>query len=72
MQGHSGFRTFQLATVLISPTRTLTSSILDTIDTILARFADAGSFTPAEVVALLGSHSVAGADDIDPTVSTPS
>ncbi|KAJ7749469.1 manganese-dependent peroxidase [Mycena metata] len=36
--------------------------------TILARMADAG-FTPAELVALLASHSIAGADDIDPTLS---
>jgi hypothetical protein len=47
------------------------------VDAILARMADAG-FTPAEVVALLASHSIAGADDIDPTLrgvpfdSTPS
>ncbi|KAJ6523732.1 manganase peroxidase [Mycena capillaripes] len=38
------------------------------VSTILARFADAG-FTPAEVVALLASHSIAGADDVDETVS---
>ncbi|KAJ7510863.1 heme peroxidase [Mycena galericulata] len=44
---------------------------------ILDRMADAG-FSPAEVVALLASHSIAGADDIDPTIqgvpfdSTPS
>ncbi|KAJ7716902.1 manganese peroxidase 2 [Mycena maculata] len=48
-----------------------------TVDDILARMGDAG-FTPAEVVALLASHSIAGADDIDPTIqgvpfdSTPS
>ncbi|KAJ7769208.1 manganese peroxidase [Mycena maculata] len=48
-----------------------------TVDAILARMGDAG-FTPAEVVALLASHSIAGADDIDPTIqgvpfdSTPS
>jgi hypothetical protein len=30
--------------------------------------ADAGGFTPAEVVALLASHSIAGADDVDPTI----
>ncbi|KAF8194461.1 lignin peroxidase [Mycena galopus ATCC 62051] len=35
---------------------------------ILARMADAG-FTPAELVALLASHSIAGADDVDPTLS---
>jgi len=48
-----------------------------TVEAILARMADAG-FSPAEVVALLASHSIAGADDIDPTIqgvpfdSTPS
>ncbi|KAJ7192621.1 manganese peroxidase 1 precursor [Mycena pura] len=47
------------------------------VQQILARMADAG-FTPAEVVALLASHSIAGADDVDPTMegvpfdSTPS
>lgn len=40
----------------------------DTVDSILARFADAGSFTPAEVVALLVSHTVAAADHVDPTI----
>ncbi|KAJ6482778.1 manganese peroxidase 1 precursor [Mycena sanguinolenta] len=40
----------------------------DTVDSILARMADAG-FSPAEVVALLASHSIAGADDVDPTIS---
>ncbi|KAF7357220.1 Peroxidase [Mycena sanguinolenta] len=50
----------------------------DNVDTILARFADAGDFTPTDVVALLASHSVAGADTVDPTIpgtpfdSTPS
>ncbi|KAJ7431424.1 manganese peroxidase 1 [Mycena galericulata] len=49
----------------------------DGVTSILARMGDAG-FTPAEVVALLASHSIAGADDIDPTLqglpfdSTPS
>jgi cytochrome c peroxidase len=49
----------------------------DTITDILARMADAG-FSPAELVALLASHSVAGADTVDPTIpgtpfdSTPS
>ncbi|KAF8145601.1 manganese-dependent peroxidase [Mycena galopus ATCC 62051] len=38
------------------------------VDVILARMAEAG-FTPAEVVALLSSHSIAGADDVDPTIS---
>ncbi|ETW82129.1 manganese peroxidase-like protein [Heterobasidion irregulare TC 32-1] len=47
------------------------------VDQILARFDDAG-FNPDEVVALLASHSVAGADNVDETIpgtpfdSTPS
>ncbi|KAJ7674064.1 manganese peroxidase [Mycena polygramma] len=50
----------------------------DNVDTILARFADAGGFSATDVVALLASHSVAGADTVDPTIpgtpfdSTPS
>ncbi|THH27727.1 hypothetical protein EUX98_g6452 [Antrodiella citrinella] len=44
----------------------------DTIDSILARFQDAfstvGGFTPAEVVALLVSHTIAASDHIDPTI----
>ncbi|EIN09512.1 manganese peroxidase 1 precursor [Punctularia strigosozonata HHB-11173 SS5] len=50
----------------------------DTVDSILARFADAGAFTPAEVVALLASHTIAAADHVDPSIpgtpfdSTPS
>ncbi|KAF4567729.1 Versatile peroxidase vpl1 [Pleurotus pulmonarius] len=49
----------------------------DTVDSILARFAEAG-FSPAEVVALLASHTIAAADNVDPTIpgtpfdSTPS
>ncbi|KIK68886.1 hypothetical protein GYMLUDRAFT_623402 [Collybiopsis luxurians FD-317 M1] len=39
----------------------------DTVDSILARFADAG-FNSSEVVALLGSHTVAAADVVDPTI----
>ena len=38
----------------------------DSIDKILARMEDGGSFSPAEVVALLASHSVARADHVDP------
>ncbi|KAJ7089562.1 manganese-dependent peroxidase [Mycena epipterygia] len=51
---------------------------LDSVEDILARMADAGGFTPTEVVALLASHSIAGADTVDPTIpgtpfdSTPS
>ncbi|KZV63541.1 class II peroxidase [Peniophora sp. CONT] len=40
----------------------------DSVDKILARFKDAGNFSPAEVVALLASHTVAAADHIDPTI----
>ncbi|KAI9062858.1 class II peroxidase [Trametes sanguinea] len=40
----------------------------DTVDSILARFADAGNFTPEEVVALLVSHTIAAADHVDPTI----
>ncbi|KAI0041317.1 class II peroxidase [Auriscalpium vulgare] len=39
----------------------------DTITDILARFADTG-FSPAEVVALLASHTVAAADHVDPSI----
>ncbi|TCD68400.1 Versatile peroxidase vpl1 [Steccherinum ochraceum] len=39
----------------------------DSVDKILARFADAG-FSPAEVVALLASHTVAAADHVDPSI----
>ncbi|VDC07243.1 unnamed protein product [Peniophora sp. CBMAI 1063] len=40
----------------------------DTVDSILARFSDAGGFSAAEVVALLASHSVAAADHVDPSI----
>ncbi|KAJ6461928.1 manganese peroxidase 2 [Mycena vitilis] len=40
----------------------------DGVEKILARMGDAG-FSPAEVVALLASHSIAGADDVDPANS---
>ncbi|KAJ7806891.1 manganese dependent peroxidase 1 [Mycena olivaceomarginata] len=40
----------------------------DNVQVILARMADAGGFTPTDVVALLASHSVAGADTVDPTI----
>ncbi|KAL0956164.1 hypothetical protein HGRIS_002324 [Hohenbuehelia grisea] len=39
----------------------------DTVDTILARFDDAG-FTPVEVVWLLISHTIAAADLVDPSI----
>jgi cytochrome c peroxidase len=50
----------------------------DDVTTILARMNAAGGFTPQQVVALLSSHSIAGADTVDPTIpgtpfdSTPS
>jgi len=50
----------------------------DNVTTILERMADAAGFTPRDVVALLASHTVAGADTVDPTIpgtpfdSTPS
>lgn len=40
----------------------------DTVDSILARFADAGNFSPAEVVALLSSHTIAAADHVDESI----
>ncbi|KAJ7236595.1 manganese peroxidase 3 [Mycena haematopus] len=39
----------------------------DTITSVLARFAEVG-FSPAEVVALLASHTIAAADHVDPTI----
>ena len=36
----------------------------DSVDKILARMADGGSFTPAEVVALLSAHSVGASDNV--------
>jgi hypothetical protein len=39
----------------------------DSLDTILARFKEVG-FTPAEVVALLASHSIAAADHVDESI----
>ena len=40
----------------------------DSVDSILARFDDAGGMTPFEVIALLASHSVARADKVDLTI----
>ncbi|EIN12758.1 manganese peroxidase [Punctularia strigosozonata HHB-11173 SS5] len=40
----------------------------DSVDKILARFQDAGNFSPFEVVSLLASHSVARADKVDETI----
>jgi len=39
----------------------------DSITSILARFAEV-NFSPAEVVALLASHTIAAADNVDPTI----
>ena len=39
----------------------------DTVTSILNRFGSVG-FSPQEVIALLSSHSIAGADDVDPTI----
>ncbi|KAJ7819440.1 manganese peroxidase 3 [Mycena olivaceomarginata] len=41
----------------------------DSITDVLARFEEVG-FSPAEVVALLASHTIAAADHVDPTVNT--
>ena len=46
--------------------------LLDSVTSILARMNDAGGFSPADVVALLASHSVAGADTVDVTVNISS
>jgi len=40
----------------------------DSVDKILSRFADAGNFSPFEVVSLLAAHSIARADKVDPTI----
>ncbi|KAJ7355304.1 manganese peroxidase [Mycena albidolilacea] len=40
----------------------------NSVTTILQRFADAGNFSPFEVVSLLASHTVARADKVDETV----
>ena len=41
----------------------------DSVDSIIARFADAG-FAPSEIVDLLASHTVAAQDHIDPVSPT--
>jgi len=46
----------------------LVPSPADQVEQIVARFADAGGFSAAEVVALLASHSIARADHVDPTI----
>ena len=40
----------------------------DSVTSILARMADGGGFSPAEVIHLLSSHSIARADHVDPTI----
>jgi len=40
----------------------------DSVDSILARFADGGGFSSDEVVALLASHTIARADHVDSTL----
>ncbi|CAL1699300.1 unnamed protein product [Somion occarium] len=40
----------------------------DSVDSILARFADAGNFSTVEVVWMLISHTIAAADLVDPTI----
>ncbi|EKM55990.1 uncharacterized protein PHACADRAFT_256984 [Phanerochaete carnosa HHB-10118-sp] len=40
----------------------------DSVTSILDRFADAGGFSPFEVISLLASHSIARADKVDPTI----
>jgi len=40
----------------------------DSVDSIIARFADGGGFTPDEIIALLASHTIARADHVDPTL----
>ncbi|KAI0706504.1 peroxidase [Earliella scabrosa] len=40
----------------------------DSVDSILARFDDAGGFSTVEVVWLLISHTIAAADHVDPTI----
>ncbi|KZS98192.1 manganese peroxidase precursor [Sistotremastrum niveocremeum HHB9708] len=41
---------------------------IDNLDSIFARMLDGGGFTPADVVALIASHSVARSDHVDPTI----
>ncbi|TFY83704.1 hypothetical protein EWM64_g310 [Hericium alpestre] len=54
------------AAVAPAPDKTVPEPF-DDVDSILSRFSDAG-FSPAEVVALLSSHTVAAADHVDPTI----
>ncbi|KAF7304097.1 Manganese peroxidase [Mycena indigotica] len=50
------------------PARNLIPLPSDSVDRILSRFADAGNFSPFEVVSLLASHSIARADHVDPKI----
>ncbi|OJT02974.1 Manganese peroxidase 3 [Trametes pubescens] len=50
-----------------APDRTVPQPF-DTVNSIFARFADAGEFSPAQVVALLAAHTIATADHVDPTI----
>ena len=40
----------------------------DSVTSILDRFADAGNFSPFEVVSLLASHTIARADKVDESI----
>ena len=40
----------------------------DDVTKILERFADAGNFSPFEVISLLASHSIARADKVDESI----
>ena len=40
----------------------------DSVTSILERFADAGNFSPFEVISLLASHSIARADKVDESI----
>ncbi|KIJ53324.1 class II peroxidase [Sphaerobolus stellatus SS14] len=40
----------------------------DDVEKIFSRFADGGGFAPAEIIALLASHTIARADHVDPTL----
>ncbi|KZT37218.1 manganese peroxidase [Sistotremastrum suecicum HHB10207 ss-3] len=42
---------------------------VDNLDSIFARMLDGGNFSPAEVVALIASHSIARSDHVDPAIA---
>jgi hypothetical protein len=56
-----------LRSILISSSGLIPEPQQD-LTTIFARFADAGGFSPAEVVALIASHSIARSDHIEPNL----